>query len=86
MVATKTYPESCISTEIEYCIIITMDDNIKFVAAYLHLMEVVNILDGSENDVSETLVQLAQWLRNRYGITDESISEMIDIEEEISRG
>lgn len=61
-----------------------MDENFRFVAAYLHLLETVKIFDGIQTDIAETLLDLMKWIRSEYNITDEDISSFKSTVEEIS--
>jgi hypothetical protein len=48
-----------------------MYDNMKYVAAILHLKHVSDIFRGEKNEISETLTQLANFIIDEYKISDE---------------
>lgn len=63
-----------------------MQENFRFVAAYLHLIEIVKIFDGIETDVAETLLELTKWIKTKYNISECDITEFKETVKEIING
>lgn len=63
-----------------------MKDNIKFTAAFIHLINAVKIFERVQPNISESLLQLANWVKNEYNITDNDIDEMRGFIEDIKNG
>lgn len=61
-------------------------DITRYVAAYVHLTEVVEALDGHETEVAESLQKVADWLRSKYGIEEDDVHEFVGIAKLIGNG
>ena len=61
-------------------------DNIKYTAAYLHIVNAARIMGESQPEISSTLTELAKWIKDQYHIGDVDVFNMESLVKEVSDG
>ena len=48
-------------------------DNIRYIAAHLHIQQAANIFKETNQEIAKTLQQLSDWIIQNYSITQEQM-------------
>lgn len=48
-------------------------DNIRYIAAHLHIQQAANIFKETNQEIAKTLQQLSDWIIQNYSLTQEQM-------------